>query len=300
MTKESPSKHFAMQQLQKRLPAHVEKLAGEIGERNVFHPARLAEAADYIEQQWQALGYAVHRQVYPSREVEVANLEIVCPGTTRPDEIVIVGAHYDSVINSPGANDNATGVAALLEICRHLQDEVPARTMRFVAFVNEEPPFYRTSEMGSLVYARACKRRGDTIVAMLCLETLGYYSDRPHSQHYPFPLSIFYPDSANFIGLVGKTKGRQLVRQMKSSFQAHSSFPIQSIAAPDLLPGIGWSDHWSFWQQGYHQAVMVTDTALYRYDYYHTRGDTPDRIAYAEFAEVVAGLVPVVADLARG
>jgi Zn-dependent M28 family amino/carboxypeptidase len=202
-----PPLHFAMQELQERLHAHVEKLAGEIGERNVFHPARLAEAADYIDQQWQARGHAVHRQVYPSRDVEVANLEIVRPGITNPDEIVIIGAHYDSVINSPGANDNATGVAALLEISRRLQDQAPARTMRFVAFVNEEPPFYRTGEMGSLVYARACKRHGDNIVAMLCLETLGCYSDRPKSQHYPFPLGMFYPDIATLSAWSGIQRG---------------------------------------------------------------------------------------------
>jgi Zn-dependent M28 family amino/carboxypeptidase len=299
MIGETPTQPLGMQQLQDRLQAHVEKLAGEIGERNVFRPAQLAAAADYIEQHWQALGYAVQRQAYPSRDVEVANLVMVQPGDTLPDEIVIIGAHYDTVINCPGANDNATGVAALLEISRFLRDEKPARTMRFVAFVNEEPPFYRTGEMGSLVYARACKKRGDKIVAMLCLETLGYYSDRPKSQLYPFPLGMLYPDIANFIGLVGNTKGRHLVRRIKSSFQTHSSFPVQSVAAPDLLPGIGWSDHWSFWQQGYQQAVMVTDTALYRYDHYHTRRDTPDRIKYAEFAKVVAGLVHAVIDLGR-
>jgi Zn-dependent M28 family amino/carboxypeptidase len=300
MTRKSPTEPLVLQELQDRLQVHVEKLAGEIGERNVFHPTSLAEAAGYIEQQWQNLGHAVQRQVYPSRDVEVANLEIEYTGSAHPDEIVVIGAHYDSVINCPGANDNATGVAALLEISRRLRDKNPARTVRFVAFVNEEPPFYRTSEMGSLMYARACKKRRDNIVAMLCLETLGYYSDRPKSQFYPFPLGILYPDTANFIGLVSNTKGRPLIRRIKSSFQTHSSFPVQSVAAPDLLPGIGWSDHWSFWQQGYQQAVMVTDTALYRYDHYHSRRDTPDRIKYEEFAQVVAGLGPVVADLASG
>jgi len=300
MTGESSTKPLVMQQLRNRLQAHVEKLAGEIGERNVFHPASLAAAADYIEQEWQALGHAVRRQAYPVRDTEAANLEILWPGDTHSDEIVIIGAHYDSAINCPGANDNATGVAALLEISRSLQGKKPARTLRFVAFANEEPPFYRTGEMGSLVYARTCKKQGDNIVAMLCLETLGCYSDRPKSQDYPFPLGVFFPDTANFIGLVSNTRGRHLLRRIKSCFRAHSSFPVQSLAAPDLLPGIGWSDHWSFWQQGFHQTVMVTDTALYRYEHYHTRRDTPDRITYAPFAQVVAGLVHVVADLASG
>jgi Zn-dependent M28 family amino/carboxypeptidase len=228
----------------------------------------------------------------------VANLEIELPGTVYPDEIVIIGAHYDSIIGSPGANDNSSGVAALLEIAYALHYENPARTLRFVAFVNEEPPFYRSGEMGSMVYARECKLRKENIVAMLCLETLGYYCDRPNSQHYPFPLGILYPDTANFVGIVGNTKGRPLVRRVKQSFKTHSSFPVQSIAAPDLLPGIGWSDHWSFWQQGY-PAVMVTDTALYRYDHYHAGSDTPDRLTYAEFAKVVAGLIRVVADLGK-
>ena len=296
MSRESQHSPIVVQQLQERLQDHVVKLAGEIGERNLWHPANLADAADYIAQYWATLGSVVHRQEYISRGLEVANLEIEFTGTRYPDEIVIIGAHYDSVINSPGANDNGSGVAAMLEITRVLHDMSPARTMRFVAFTNEEPPFYRTGEMGSMVYARECKNRKENIVAMLCLETLGYYSDQPKSQHYPFPLGILYPDTANFIGIVGNTKGRQLVRRLKKSFQTHSSFPVQSIAAPDLLPGIGWSDHWSFWQHGY-PGVMVTDTALYRYDHYHTGADTPDRLTYAEFAEVVEGLCLVVADL---
>jgi hypothetical protein len=296
MSKESPNSPSAVEQLREWLQAHVERLAGDIGERNLWHPSSLAEAADYIEEQWAAFGRIVRRQVYISRDLEVANLEMELPGCSYPDEIVIIGAHYDSVIGSPGANDNGSGVAALLEISRYLNNKITDRTVRFVAFTNEEPPFYRTGEMGSMVYARECRMRQENIVAMLCLETLGYYSDQPNSQHYPFPLSILYPDTANFIGIVGNTKGRQLVRRVKESFQTHSSFPVQSVAAPDLLPGIGWSDHWSFWQHGY-PGVMVTDTALYRYDQYHTRGDTPDRIAYVEFAEVVAGLRRVVADL---
>jgi Zn-dependent M28 family amino/carboxypeptidase len=296
MSRESQNNPIDVQQLQDRLQAHVEKLAGEIGERNLWHPANLAGAADYIEHHWAKLGRVVRRQKYISRGTEVANLEIELKGARNPDEIVIIGAHYDSVINSPGANDNGSGVAALLEISGSLHDKKIDRTLRFVAFTNEEPPFYRTGEMGSMVYARGCRERQENILAMLCLETLGFYSDQPNSQHYPFPLGVLYPDTANFIGIVGNTKGRQLVQRVKKSFQTHSSFPVQSLSASDLLPGIGWSDHWSFWQQGY-PGVMVTDTALYRYDQYHTRGDTPDRIVYPEFAKVVAGLGRVVADL---
>jgi hypothetical protein len=284
-------------ELELRLEGHVRVLAGDIGERNVFRPARLDAAAEYLEATFRGLGHPVESQPFETAGVSVRNLEAAQTGGSRPDEIVVVGAHYDSVIGSPGANDNATGVAAVIELSRLLAERELPRTVRFVLFVNEEPPFYLTEDMGSLQYARRARERGDRIVAMLSLETIGYFSDKEGSQHYPFPFSFFYPSRGNFIGFVGNLASRRLVRRAVGSFRRHSPLPSEALAAPGWITGVGWSDHWSFWQQGY-PGVMVTDTALFRYDQYHTAQDTPDRVRYGHLARVVAGLEKVVVDLA--
>jgi len=287
----------AESELQVRLERHVRVLAGEIGERNVFRAEALAYSARYLEERLRESGHTVTREGFTAASVDVHNLVVERRGTTRPEELVVVGAHYDSVMGSPGANDNATGAAALLEIARSLATQQPARTVRCAFFVNEEPPFYLTGEMGSLVHARAARQRGERIVAMLSLETLGYYTDEGRSQHYPFPFGLFYPSKGNFVGFVGNLGSRNAVRSAIASFRRHSAFPSEGLAAPGFIPGVGWSDHWSFWQQGY-PAVMVTDTALFRYGPYHTREDTPDKVIYDRLARVVAGLERAVFELA--
>jgi hypothetical protein len=163
--------------------------------------------------------------------------------------------------------------------------------------VNEEPPFYLTGEMGSLVHARLARQRGEAIVAMLSIETVGYYTDAERSQHYPFPFGLLYPSQGNFVGFVGNLGSRGLVRRAIGAFRRAAAFPSEGLAAPAFIPGIGWSDHWSFWQQGY-PAAMVTDTAVFRYGPYHTKADTPEKVSYDALARVVAGLERVVADLA--
>jgi Zn-dependent M28 family amino/carboxypeptidase len=274
-------------------------LGEEIGERNLWRDGTLGATADYIEETLQAIGYAVSSQVYTVQGTRVRNLEAVLDGTSRAQEIVVIGAHYDTVRGSPGANDNASGVAGLLEIARLLAARPLARSVRFVAFVNEEAPFFYTWEMGSHRYARRAHERGDTITAMLSLETIGYYSDADGSQQYPNPVYAWlYPNTGNFIGFVGNLASRKLVRQCLGSFRSHSAFPSEGVAAPGRMAGIHWSDHWSFWQEGY-AAVMVTDTALYRYPHYHASTDTPDRIDYQHLARVVAGLAQVTVDLAQ-
>lgn len=279
------------------LEKHVMVLGEDIGERNVWHHNALQKAAVYIEETLQAFGYTVTLQEFEAKGKTVRNLEVEISGTRWPHEIVLIGAHYDSVHGSPGANDNATGVAALLEIARLLAENPPARTLRFVAFVNEEPPFFYTDEMGSYVYARRAYQRGDNIIAMISLETIGYYSDVEASQQYPLPLySLLYPDTGNFIAFIGNLASRSLVRQSLDSFRSHTAFPSEGIAAPGGLPGIYWSDHWSFWQHGY-PALMVTDTAPFRYPYYHTAADTPDKIDYLNLTRIVAGLARVTVDL---
>ncbi|HEX5078343.1 MAG TPA: M28 family peptidase, partial [Geminicoccaceae bacterium] len=264
--------------LAERLRGHVETLAGTIGERNVFRPEGLAAARAYIEATWRAQGYDVGAQEYEARGVRCANLEVSRTGATRPHEILLLGAHYDSVRACPGANDNGSGVAALLEIARRFAALAPALTVRFVAFVNEEPPFFMTARQGSAVYAKAARGRGDDIRLMVSLETLGYYSDAPGSQRYPPLFRFFYPDRGDFLGLVSDLRSRRVMLQVAKVFRERSDFPLQHTAALRWIPGIAWSDHLPFWRRGY-RALMATDTAFYRYRYYHTAQDTPDKLA---------------------
>jgi hypothetical protein len=281
-----------------KLHNHIEFLAGKLGEHNVFNFRKLQAAADYIEQQWRAQGYTVERQTYRAAGLDCANLEVTRSGTRLPGEIVLVGAHYDSVDGSPGANDNGSGVAAMLELSRFVADRDSPRTIRFVAFVNEEPPFFETEEMGSRVYARAARARGDDIRAMLSLETMGFYSDVPGSQHYPTFFRMFYPDRGNFIGFISDLSSRPLLNRVVAGFRAHSDFPAECVSTSRRIVGISWSDHASFWREGY-QALMVTDTAPFRYPYYHTAQDTADKVNCEALARVTEGLCGVVATLAE-
>jgi len=283
--------------LETRLRRHVEVLSVEIGERHVWRPSALAKSADYIEQTLQAEGYEVARQGYEVQGQEVFNLEVELRGQTRPEEVVVVGAHYDSIPDCPAANDNASGVAGVLELARHFRERRLDRTLRLVAFVNEEPPFFQGEEMGSLVYARAAAKRGDKIITMLSLETIGHFSDEPGSQQYPFPFSLFYPSAGNFIGFVGDRSSADLIKRCVASFRTHTSFPSEGAALPDMIEGIGWSDHWAFWQVGV-PALMVTDTAPFRYAHYHEASDTIDKLDFARMARVVAGIGRVVEELA--
>jgi len=240
-------------------------------------------------------GCKVSRQCYEVSQFglegrECYNLEVEITGSEKPDDIVVIGAHYDSLEGTPGANDNATGVAALLALARAFIHKKPVRTLRFVAFTNEEPPYFQSDNMGSFVYARRCRERKENVVAMLSLETIGYYSDEPGSQRYPSPFNLVYPGTGNFVAVVGNTKSRQLVRRVVREFRAQNNFPCEGIATFGFLPGIGWSDHWAFWQAGY-PAVMLTDTAPFRYPHYHTGKDTPDKIDYDKLRRVARLIV---------
>ena len=286
------------QQIHDRLKHHVEVLAERIGERNVWHAEALAAAAMYIRTTLEELGYEVRVQPFDSEGLTLQNLEVELPGDNTPQEIIVLGAHYDSVAGTPGANDNASGVAALLEIARLLAGKTSPRTLRLVAFANEEPPFFYSEEMGSRVYAARSEQRGEQIKAMLALETIGYYTDQPASQQYPFPFSFFYPDSGNFIGFVGNLSSRRLVQQALGAFRASTAFPSEGLAAPGWMMGVHWSDHWSFWQSGY-PAIMITDTALFRYQHYHAATDTPEKLDYQGLARVTRGLLEVIVELAE-
>ncbi len=284
-------------EIRSHIRKHVEVLAGEIGERNLREYNNLEAAIGYIEKTLRELNYGVSFQDFVVEGKIAKNIEVEILGKSHPDEIIILGAHYDSVIGCPGANDNATGVAAILEFARLLKGGNLQRTVRSVAFVNEEPPFFQTENMGSLVYARRANKRREKVVAMFSIETIGYYSDAKGSQRYPFPFSYFYPNTGNFIGFVGNTSSRSLVHQTIASFRKNTHFPSQGLAAPGWVTGIGWSDQWSFWKEGY-PGIMITDTAPFRYPYYHTQWDTPDNIDYNRMARVVAGLKQVVIELA--
>ena len=251
---------------------HVFTLAEEIGERNIFKPQALHDAERYIKETWQAMDYEVQSQIYEVNGVRSANLEITIPGSHKANEILLVGAHYDSVRGSPGANDNGSGVATLLELSRLFVGSTPQRTIRFVAFVNEEPPFFLTSDMGSMHYAKAARRHGDDIRLMLSLETIGYYRDEPKSQGYPPLFRYFYPDKGNFIAFVSNFRSRSKLKKLTRAFRHCSDFPVEQVSTFSGIPGVAWSDHLSFWRRRYH-AVMVTDTAFYRYPYYHSYED---------------------------
>ncbi len=282
--------------LRDELARDVYTLAAEIGERNIWKYKNLTAAAEFIEKSLIEAGYQVNRQNYQVEGKTCWNLEAEITGTKHPERIMVIGAHYDSVYGSPGANDNGSAVASTLALARWFSDKTTAITLRFVFFVNEEPPFYHTNQMGSMVYAKSCRAANENIIAMLSLETMGYYSDQPNSQKYPFPFNFVYPSTANFIGFVANTSSRELLHTVIASFRRHCKFPSQGGALMKIVPGISWSDHWSFWQAGY-PAIMITDTALFRYPYYHGPEDTPDKINYDHLARVVSGLETVIFEL---
>lgn len=284
-------------ELASRLTADVTYLSATIRERSVDFDGSLQETTEYLRSQLVKMGYTVSEQTYKVDGQQVSNLEAQLMGSDPSAGAIVVGAHYDSVEGTVGADDNASGVAAAVELARLLRGAKLRRTVRFVFFVNEEPPFFQTERMGSLVYARQLRKNALPVDAMISLETIGYYSDAPGSQKYPPGLSWLYPSRGNFIGFVGDTESRPLVRRAIRKFRETAKFPSEGVAAPANLPGVEWSDHWSFGQVGF-PAIMITDTALFRYPYYHTQLDTVDKIDFQRMARVVDGVEKVVVSLA--
>ncbi len=279
-----------------RLRADVAVLAAEIGPRDAAeHPTGLARAERHVRAGLREAGYTVERLPYEVGGRAVSNLEAVLPGAVPT--AIVVGAHYDSVPTTPGADDNASGTAILLELARALSGRQFARTVRFAAFVNEEPPYFKTGAMGSLVYARKLAREGVEVAGMLSLETLGYYDARPETQRYPPGLSLFYPSTGDFVAFVGLGPSRPLVRRATALFRGAARFPSEAVAAPGFVQGVDYSDHWSFAQVGV-PAVMVTDTAFLRNARYHEPTDTAETLDYERMARVAEGLAGVVEGLA--
>ncbi|WP_157605543.1 M28 family peptidase [Schlesneria paludicola] len=283
-------------ELSSSLRKSVEKLATEIGERNLRRYGSLKGAADWIEGSLKDCGYEIERQSYEVDGQVCDNLIFERVGSTLSKEIVIVTAHYDSVFRCPGANDNGSGTAALVDLAKRFAKCEPKRTLRLLFCVNEEPPMFQTDSMGSVVYARRCKERRENIEAVLSLETIGYYSDEEGSQQYPFPLGAVFPRTGNFIGFVGNIESGPLVHRVLSSFRKHAQFPSEATSLPGDMEGVGWSDQWAFWKFGY-PGVMVTDTAPFRYPHYHKATDTPDKLDYDRMARVVTGLEKVITEL---
>lgn len=289
-----------LQGLEARLKQHVHALAVTVGERRLGHGESLERARAYLSG---AIGgietltnARVEYETLTGSGAGASNVILELEGAAN--ELVVVGAHYDTAPGTPGANDNASGVASALELVRRLGTRRHHRTLRFVFFANEEPPFFQQAGMGSLAHAEASRARGDRITAMLALESLGHYSKEPGSQKYPPLVGWFYPDQGDFVGFVGNPSSRSLVRRAIGTFRAAARFPSEGAALPAFVPGVGWSDHWSFWQVGY-PAIMVTDTAVFRDPNYHQATDEAPKLDYLGLARVTIGLEHVIEALAK-
>ncbi len=280
-----------------RLETHVRALSQKFGPRDVEHPQYLDKCAAYIRGELARAGGRVSEQPFDRDGRGYRN--IVASFGPESAEIVVVGAHYDSAGPRPGADDNASGVAGLIELAELLgRSELGAR-VELVAYTLEEPPVFRSSMMGSAVHARSLAESGTSVRAMICLEMIGYFSDAPNSQRYPIgALGVFYPSTGNFISVVGRVGGGGLVRTVKRAMTASSPLPVYSINAPSFVPGIDFSDHLNYWKEGF-PAVMVSDTSFYRNGNYHTVDDTADTLDYQRMAQVVVGVHAAVVELAK-
>lgn len=280
---------------EKVLRRDLKIIAVDIGERNLQNaPGGFDRVVEFLADELTRTGYEVDREYFPSQGRQVCNLIVEVPG--KSDGVILVGAHYDSVIGCAAANDNGSAMAMALGIARRFHGTVGERTLRVVFFANEEAPYFHTPEMGSFVHADGCRQRGDKIIAMICLETVGYYSTRPHSQNYPTPLNLLYPNRGDFLAIVGNTASTGLVRDFAASFKRHGRFPFQTGALPMTFWDICRSDQLCFWQRGY-PALMLTDTADFRYKHYHRPTDTFDKITFPPFAQAARAVEVAVGDL---
>jgi Zn-dependent M28 family amino/carboxypeptidase len=311
--------------LPQELRTTVVKLATEIGERNCYRTNGLEAAAAWIEQQFGLAGLKLRRlpvavpagPPYDCGAMTVWNLEAEKPGTKRASEVIVVGAHYDTKVatrswtgrgpplvderGTSGADDNASGVAALLAIARALANVSTERTIRFVAFVNEERPFYQTDAMGSVVYARRCRAvTNEFVVGMISLETLGCYSAQPHHKRFWFSFAslIGLPAKPDYVAFLSDRYSWRFVRECADVYRVHSPVPVRTLLLPSMGKLVAWSDDWSFWREGI-PAFSVTDTAFLRHDHYHEISDTEEKLNYAPMADVVWGLRHVIERLAN-
>ena len=278
----------------------VTTLASDIGPRPIKRPEKLMETRDFIKDYLENLGMSVSLQpvIYKGTEYHnvIASNRGMDPLSKRNKAVLVLGAHYDTVASTPGADDNASGIAALLETAKILSS-FQLDNVIFSAFCMEEPPVFRTKNMGSYWYAKHLKNIDQNLLGMICLEMVGYFSEKPGSQKYPFPLmNRMYPDRGNFIAVVGNLKSKDFTLKLKGLFKKHTSLPVESLNAPAIMLGIDFSDHWAFQKLGY-KALMVTDTAFYRNPNYHRPSDLPSTLRYDRAAQVVDGLAGAILDL---
>lgn len=279
-----------------RLKEHVKKLSEELGPRDAGHPENMDRAADYILDQLKSFTNKTDEQSYSADHLTVKNVRAFFGPET--EERIVVGAHYDVAGPYPGADDNASGVAGLLELARMLADENPGMQVELVSYPLEEPPYFYTKKMGSYIHAKSLKDEDLKVRAMIALEMIGYFSDEEGSQSYPlFLLRPFYPSAGNYIAVVGKLFQRELVGKVRKAMEGASPLPVESINAPKLVPGIAFSDHLNYWRKSY-PAVMITDTAMYRNPNYHSPTDTADTLDYERMAQVVDGVKEAIVRLA--
>lgn len=278
-----------------RLEADVRLLSEGCAPRD-WRSEGLARAAGAIASAFQAAGGRVSRQPFEVRGHAVAN--VIASFGPEAGPRIVVGAHYDACGEQPGADDNASGVACLLELARAFGRAAPARRVDLVAYTLEEPPFFRTSDMGSVRHARLLREASAEVRAVLVLEMVGRYTEAPGSQRYPSPiLNLLYPSRGNFLLVAGRLADIGLTREVKATLRGAAPLPVVSINGPRWIPGMDFSDHYPYWDEGF-TAVMLTDTAFYRNRDYHTDHDTADRLDYPRMAQVVQGVHAVVTRLA--
>ncbi len=287
-----------IQKTSQRIKEHLTELTKTIGERSIGLPENLSRTAEYIESFYKDLGLSVHRQPYKYHDLTVVNIITEISFGPQPKKRYLIGAHYDSVMGTVGADDNASAIAVQLETARHLKalagNEGLEFAVKFVSFALEEPPVYGTGYMGSRVYAKIARQEKEQIDGMICLEMVGYACYRPGCQGYPFPLMFFgYPKVGNFIGIVGNFKSKEFARALSSEFSKNPELPVVKLNVPlngFILPSVRLSDHASFWDQGF-KAVMLTDSAFYRNPHYHRPSDTMEKLDYRFMAELVQSLI---------
>lgn len=281
-----------------RIQDHLKMLTITIGERSVYTPGNLKKAENYIETFYQDLGLQVKKEPYQYHDFTVSNIVAEISFCENPSRCYLLGAHYDSVVGTVGADDNASAIAVQLETARCLEalrdrGELDL-TVKFVSFALEEPPAYGTRHMGSRIYANKAKKNKEKIDGMICLEMVGYTCRQPGCQKYPFPLMFMgYPEEGNFIGIVGNLSSRKFTRALFDAFRKNSELPVVKLTVPLggwLLPSVRLSDHASFWDQSF-KAVMITDSAFYRNPHYHLPSDTMEKLDTRFMAELVDSLL---------
>lgn len=282
--------------IKENLRVNLNKLTVEIGERNSKLYDKLNEAAGFIENEFKKYGYKVITHHYDFKNKKYKNLIATIEGKT--DEVIVIGAHYDTVEGCPGADDNGTGVVSILELARLLKDIPLNKTIRFVAFTNEENPFFLSNLMGSQVYARHCRKNKDKIAGMIAVETIGYYSDRDNSQTYPIETHGIFPDKGNFLFFVGNIESRDFLTQSIGAFRKSATLPCQGIAAFGFFEDITRSDNNSFWLVGY-PGFMITDTANFRNPNYHLPSDTVESIDFDKLTRAVVGMEAMLKKIAN-